>query len=359
MMFFANYNKEMNDIRHISSQELVDFLLNNGEKKFRAAQIEEWLWKKGARSFDEMTNLSVALRQKLQENFTFLHADIATCVQSSDGTAKFIFGLHDGKQVEGVLIPSGQRVTACISSQVGCALKCAFCATGTMGFIRNLHSTEIFDQFMLMDQKAQELYSQNITNIVYMGMGEPLMNYENVMASIQRITAPTGPGLSPSRITLSTVGIAAGIKRLADDGFKPDIALSLHCADEMKRRLRMPVTEHQTFAMLQDALVYLHEKTGKRITIEYLMLKDWNDSVEDARKLFRFCLPFPVKINLIEYNATESGYEKSPEANVKHFMEFLESKNMVVNMRHSRGKDIDAACGQLVRKAESTKQKAL
>ena len=214
----------MNDIRHISSQELVDFLLNNGEKKFRAAQIEEWLWKKGARSFDEMTNLSVALRQKLQENFTFLHADIATCVQSSDGTAKFIFGLHDGKQVEGVLIPSGQRVTACISSQVGCALKCAFCATGTMGFIRNLHSTEIFDQFMLMDQKAQELYSQNITNIVYMGMGEPLMNYENVMASIQRITAPTGPGLSPSRITLSTVGIAAGIKRLADDGFISAVA---------------------------------------------------------------------------------------------------------------------------------------
>lgn len=340
----------MNDIRHISSQELTDFLLQIGEKKFRQKQIEEWLWKKGVGSFDEMTNVSAALRQKLQENFTFLHTEIAMKVQSSDGTAKFLFALHDGKQVEGVLIPSGQRVTACISSQVGCALKCAFCATGTMGFIRNLHFTEIFDQFILMNNQAQELYNQSITNIVYMGMGEPLMNYENVMESIRLITSPTGPGLSPSRITLSTVGITNGIKRLADDGFKPDVALSLHCADELKRELRMPVTKHHNFAKLQEALAYLHEKTGKRITIEYLMLKDWNDSVEDARKLFRFCLPFPVKINLIEYNATESGYEKSPEENVKRFVDFLESKNMVVNIRHSRGKDIDAACGQLVRK---------
>lgn len=340
----------MNDIRQISAQELTDFLLQNGEKKFRQKQIEEWLWKKGVGSFDEMTNVSAALRQKLQENFSFLHTEIAMKVQSSDGTAKFLFALHDGKQVEGVLIPSGQRVTACISSQVGCALKCAFCATGTMGFIRNLHFTEIFDQFILMNNQAQELYNQNITNIVYMGMGEPLMNYENVMESIRLITSPTGPGLSPSRITLSTVGITHGIKRLADDGFKPDVALSLHCADELKRALRMPVTKHHNFAQLQEALTYLHEKTGKRITIEYLMLKDWNDSVEDARKLFRFCLPFPVKINLIEYNATESGYEKSPEENVKRFVDFLESKNMVVNIRHSRGKDIDAACGQLVRK---------
>lgn len=340
----------MTDIRHISSQELTDFLLQNGEKKFRQKQIEEWLWKKGVGSFDEMTNVSAALRQKLQENFNFLHTEIAMKVQSSDGTAKFLFGLHDGRQVEGVLIPSGQRVTACISSQVGCALKCSFCATGTMGFIRNLHFSEIFDQFILMNNQAQELYNQTITNIVYMGMGEPLMNYENVMESIRLITSPTGPGLSPSRITLSTVGITNGIKRLADDGFKPDVALSLHCADELKRSLRMPVTKHHGFAKLQEALAYLHEKTGKRITIEYLMLKDWNDSVEDARKLFRFCLPFPVKINLIEYNSTESGYEKSPEENVKRFVEFLESKNMVVNIRHSRGKDIDAACGQLVRK---------
>lgn len=339
------------DIRHVSSQNLATFIESIGEKKFRATQIEEWLWKKGARSFDEMSNLSAALREKLKENFSFLCAEIETMVQSKDGTAKFIFSLHDKRQVEGVLIPADNRVTACISSQVGCPLKCSFCATGTMGFIRNLHSSEIFDQFLLMNKKAQELYGQSITNIVYMGMGEPLLNYESVMRSINWITSPKGQGLSPARITLSTVGIAAGIKRLADDGFKPDIALSLHCADEVKRRRLMPVTEHQTFEMLQEALAYLYEKTGKRITIEYLMLKNWNDSLADAKKLHAFCRPFPVKINLIEYNATDSGYEKSPEANMRAFIDFLESKNMIVNVRHSRGKDIDAACGQLVRKS--------
>lgn len=340
----------MKDIRHTTVDELTEFLLQHGEKKFRAGQIQEWLWKRGAQSFAEMTNLSVALRQLLEQNFTFLHTEIARRVQSTDGTAKYLFKLHDDRQVEGVLIPSGNRVTACISSQVGCALKCAFCATGTMGFTRNLHASEIFDQFMLMNREAEQLYGHAISNIVYMGMGEPLMNYENVMESVRLITDPAGPGLSPSRITLSTVGIASGIRRLADDGFKPEVALSLHCADELKRSLRMPITRSNNFAMLQDALRYLHEKTGKRVTIEYLMLKDWNDSVEDARKLFRFCLPFPVKINLIEYNATESGYEKSPEENMQRFVAFLESKNMVVNIRHSRGQDIDAACGQLVRK---------
>ncbi|MBQ7549931.1 MAG: 23S rRNA (adenine(2503)-C(2))-methyltransferase RlmN [Bacteroidales bacterium] len=340
------------DIRHTTAQNLSSFIESIGEKKFRCAQIDEWLWKKGARSFDEMSNLPVTLREQLKSNFTFLTSGIAAMVQSKDGTAKFVFNLHDKRQVEGVLIPSDNRVTACISSQVGCPLKCAFCATGTMGFVRNLHSSEIFDQFLLMNKKSQELYNQNITNIVYMGMGEPLLNYESVIRSVQWITSPKGQGLSPSRITLSTVGIASGIKRLADDGFKPEIALSLHCADELKRRRLMPVTESQNFEMLQDALVYLHEKTGKRITIEYLMLKNWNDSLADAKKLFAFCRPFPVKINLIEYNATQSGFEKSNEETVREFIAFLESKNMIVNVRHSRGKDIDAACGQLVKKVK-------
>lgn len=347
--FAAAKIETMEDIRHISKQKLTKFIEETGEKKFRVAQIEEWLWKKGARGFDEMTTLSLALRQKLAENFVFLRTEIAERVLSSDGTSKYIFALHDGRKVEGVLIPADSRVTACISSQVGCPLGCKFCATGTMGFARNLHASEIFDQFILMNRQAEELYGRHITNIVYMGMGEPLLNYENVMLSIERITSPSGQGLSPSRITLSTVGIAHGIRRLADDGFKPEVALSLHCADEVKRAERMPVTEHQTFEMLQDALSYLHQKTGKRITIEYLMLNHWNDSVSDAKKLFHFCRAFPVKINLIEYNDTQAGYEKSPEAHVKSFIDFLESKNMVVNMRHSRGKDIAAACGQLVK----------
>ena len=340
----------MEDIRHITPQKLVRFLEEIGEKKFRATQIEEWLWKKGAGSFDEMTNLSAPLRQKLSENFSFLNTVIDRKVQSSDGTAKFIFRLHDGREIEGVLIPTETRVTACISTQVGCAMGCKFCATGTMGFARNLHFSEIFDQYLLMNRAAQELYNLSISNIVYMGMGEPLLNYDNVMRSVDLLTSPKFQGLSPSRITLSTVGIAKGIKQLADDGFKPEVALSLHCADELKRRERMPVTEHQTFEMLQEALTYLYEKTGKRITIEYLLLKNWNDSVADAKKLHRFCRNFPVKINLIEYNATGTEYQKSPEANVRAFIDFLESKNMVVNVRRSRGQDIDAACGQLVKK---------
>lgn len=339
----------MNDLRYITSDELATFLVENGEKKFRLGQIEDWLWKKGAQNLDEMRNISTDLKKKLQGNFTFFNTQVETMVQSQDGTAKFIFLLHDGQRIEGVLIPTETRVTACISSQVGCALRCSFCATGTMGFIRNLHFTEIFDQFILMNRKSQELYNQTITNIVYMGMGEPLMNYENVMRSIDLLTSPKGQGLSPSRITLSTVGISMGIRRLADDGFKPDLALSLHCADEVKRRRLMPVTEHQTFEMLQDSLQYFHQKTGKRITIEYLLLKNWNDSINDAKRLFHFCRPIPVKINLIEYNPTDSGFEKSPEEHVRRFVDFLESKNLIVNIRHSRGQDIAAACGQLVK----------
>lgn len=340
----------MEDIRHISSAKLEHCMQELGEKKFRTKQIEEWLWMKGARSFDEMTNLSLALRKKMADNFVFLRTEIDQYVQSSDGTAKFIFSLHDGRKIEGVLIPTATRVTACISTQVGCAMGCKFCATGTMGFTRNLHYSEIFDQFILMNKKAQELYNLCITNIVYMGMGEPLLNYDNVKESIRLLTSEKGQALSPSRITLSTVGIAKGIKQLADDGFKPEVALSLHCADELKRREKMPITEHQTFDMLQDALSYLYEKTGKRITIEYLLIKNWNDTLNDAKKLHHFCRYFPVKINLIEYNSTGTTYEKSPEENVKNFINFLESKNMVVNVRHSRGQDIEAACGQLIKK---------
>lgn len=339
----------MEDIRFCSETDRFKFILQIGEKKFRASQIEEWLWKKGVRSFDEMTNLSVSLRQTLQTHFTFKQTRIGNDVQSADKTMKFIFQLHDERQVEGVLIPSGDRVTACISSQVGCPLRCTFCATGTMGFVRNLEACEIFDQFILMNQESIHVFGRPITNIVYMGMGEPLLNYDNVWQSLQWITSPKGQGLSPSRITVSTVGISTGIIQLADDNFKADLALSLHCADERKRLKMMPVTAKHSLSELQKSLSYFYAKTNKRITIEYLLLKDWNDSQEDAQKLFSFCKPFPVKINLIEYNATDSQFEKSPIQNLNRFVDFLQSKNMVVNVRHSRGKDIAAACGQLVR----------
>ena len=315
----------MNDIRNIKFDQLVSFLQGNGEKPFRAKQIWTWLWKRGAGSFDEMTDLSVGLRAKLQENFTFHRAEIAGEVQSSDKTTKFLLKFHDGKMVEGVLIPSKERVTACLSTQIGCPLHCAFCATGTMGFIRNLHYSEVIDEYVLLNNRAHEIYNQHITNIVFMGMGEPLLNFDNMMTAVDILTGKDYFGLSPARITLSTAGIIKGIKALADRGL-PD---------------------------LQSALAYYHEKTGERITIEYLLLSKVNDSEKAAEQLARFCRPFPVKINIIEYNSTsDSLFHKSDPMRRSAFIAVLERCNMVVNIRLSKGQDIAAACGQLVRENE-------
>lgn len=340
----------MKDIRDITVDELKSFFVQAGEKPFRAKQIHEWLWKKGVGSFDEMTNIGKAIQEKLKEAFSFQRARIEVEAKSSDQTVKFGFRLHDDKMIEGVLIPSGQRVTACVSTQVGCAMHCAFCATGQMGFIRNLHFSEIFDQFILMNQKAQEYYGNPISNIVYMGMGEPLLNYSNVIKSIDLLTSTEGQGLSPQRITLSTAGIIEGIRKLADTSFKPGLAISLHSADPKKRIHLMPVTEHNPLDKLQEVLKYYHQKTGERVTFEYLLLNGINDSQRDAEVLANYCRAFPVKINLIEFNATDSPFQQSDPENVRKFIQFLESRNMVVNLRRSRGKDIAAACGQLVKK---------
>lgn len=340
----------MEDIRNISLTQLEDFLLSKSEKKFRAKQIWTWLWQKGIGSFDEMTNVSQALRTQLSENFTFHRAVIAQEAHSKDKTVKFAFRFWDGKMVEGVLIPSNGRVTACVSSQVGCPLRCSFCATGTMGFIRNLHYSEIVDEYVLMDNRARELYGNGITNIVFMGMGEPLLNFDNVMTAIDKITDPNGWGLSPTRITLSTAGIVRGIKQLADHNFPCGLAVSLHSADPTIRSIIMPVTEHNSLHDLQAALLYYHQKTGDRITFEYLLLSKLNDSKQAAEKLARFCRPFPVKINIIEYNETEDGlYHRSYPNQREEFINYLQNCNMVVNVRQSRGQDIDAACGQLIK----------
>lgn len=340
----------MDDIRNISNGQLEDFLLSIGEKKFRAKQIWSWLWQKGVGSFDEMTNISAALREQLAAHFSFRRAEIAQEAQSRDNTAKFAFRYYDNALVEGVLIPSGDRVTACISSQVGCPLKCSFCATGSMGYIRNLHYSEIVDEYVLMDTRARELYGNGITNIVFMGMGEPLLNFDNVMTAIDKLTAKDGWGLSPTRITLSTAGIVKGIKALADRNFPCGLAVSLHSADPLIRSHIMPVTEHNTLHDLQAALVYYHQKTGERITFEYLLLSKVNDTRQDAEKLARYCRPFPVKINIIEYNETEDGlYHRSYPNQREEFIDYLKSCNMVVNVRQSRGQDIAAACGQLVK----------
>jgi 23S rRNA (adenine2503-C2)-methyltransferase len=350
------------DIREISSEKLLEFLQQHNEKPFRAKQLHDWLWKKNVASFEEMYNIPKNLQEKLNNNFSFLQTVIEKEVVSSDKTMKLLFRLFDGEQIEGVLIPSQGRVTACLSSQVGCALKCSFCATGTLGFKRNLHFWEIIDQYVLVNRRATEVFGIPISNIVLMGMGEPLLNYDNVLKAIEILTSTNGNGLSPSRITLSTVGIIAGIRRLADDGFKANLAVSLHVADNSKRSLLIPVNQSNPLQELQNTLRYYVEKTNQRITIEYVLLHNINDSLDDAEKLCRFCKAFPVKINIIEYNATDISdvrrkFQSTPDYTQFHpttsekksaFVAHLESKNLIVNVRQSRGKDIAAACGQLV-----------
>ena len=337
----------MKDIRHITEEELEKFIKNIGEKPFRTKQIKEWLWKKGSHSFDEMANLSLSLRQKLTDTFTFHQLSIAKNVKSSDGTEKMLFRLSDSHLVEGVLIPTSNRVTACISSQVGCPLQCRFCATGQGGYVRNLHFSEIYDQFLLMNQQSLLSFQKGISNIVFMGMGEPLLNYENVKQTILLLTSPHGQGWSPTRITLSTVGIVDKIQQLAEDLPNVGLAISLHTADPQKRLQLMPVTATNSLPKLQEALVNYVRKTNHRVSIEYLLLGNLTDSLQDADQLLRFCKPFPVKINLIQYNATDSIFLKSTLEKTETFANYLISKNLIVTIRQSRGEDIAAACGQL------------
>lgn len=336
------------DIRNLSAGQIVDFILSIGEKEFRARQINSWLWEKSVSSFDEMSNLSVDLRKKLEEHFVIRAVKIAEIQTSDDNTLKIAFELFDGLITEGVLIPADSRITACISSQVGCALGCHFCATGQMKLKRDLRHDEIYDQVALLRRLALEKFGQPLSNIVMMGMGEPLLNYENVKKAIYYITTEDGLGISPKRITLSTSGITSGIKQLANDNVKYNLAVSLHVANQLKRNSIMPVSKANPLRELTDALKYFYQKTGSRITFEYLLLKDFNDTLNDAKELAAFCRNIPCKVNLIEYNPVEgSGFERSPETNVRMFTAYLESRNLVVNIRQSRGKDINAACGQL------------
>lgn len=339
------------DIRALSLEELKALFIQNGEQVFRAKQVYEWLWKKSARTFDEMTNLSKATRELLHTNFAINAVAVDDMQISNDRTIKNAFKLYDGKIVEGVLIPSNTRMTACVSSQVGCSLTCKFCATGRLERLRNLNADEIYDQVVLIKKQAEERYKTPLTNIVYMGMGEPLLNYKNVMDSITKITSPEGLNMSPQRITVSTAGVAKMIKKLADDGVKFNLALSLHAANDNKRNYIMPINESNSLEALAEALKYFYEKTGTRITFEYIAFKDFNDGLEDAKELAEFCKNVPCKLNIIEYNPIDEGeFKQTTPERLNAFVNFLESKNLVVNVRRSRGKDIDAACGQLANK---------
>ncbi len=347
-----------NNIRDIDSEALLNFVLGTGEPKFRAKQVEEWLWKKGVHSFESMKNISQKLTTALAEEFFIDGLKISDTQKSKDGTVKIAFTTFDGYVTEGVLIPTETRVTACISSQVGCSLACKFCATGKLKLMRNLSAGEIYDQVKILTDLSQEHFQQNLTNIVFMGMGEPLLNYNNVLKGSERICSEMGLGISPRRITISTAGIAKMIKKLGDDETKLNLALSLHAANDEKRNKIMEINETNNLETLAESLRYFHEKTGARVTFEYIIFKDFNDTLHDARELATFCKNVPVKINIIEYNPIDDGeFQQADAEKVSKFAEFLESLNLIVNVRRSRGKDIDAACGQLANKNKSIQLK--
>jgi 23S rRNA (adenine2503-C2)-methyltransferase len=298
-----------------------------------------------------MTNLSLELRNKLHSKFFIDALRVSDEQVSKDRTIKCAFEIEKNKVVEGVLIPTSSRMTACISSQVGCSLACTFCATGRLKLLRNLSPGEIFDQVVYLKNQAENRYQTALTNIVYMGMGEPLLNYKNVLKSIDYLTSTDGLGISPRRITVSTAGIAKMIKKLGDDEVKFNLALSLHAANDEKRNKIMEINETNSLDELQEALQYFHEKTGTRVTFEYIIFKDFNDSIRDAAELAEFAKCVPCKVNIIEYNPIDGGeFQQAESHKVDAFAKFLEERNMIVNVRRSRGKDIDAACGQLANK---------
>jgi len=336
------------DIREASPVEISSFIAASGEKAFRANQLYEWLWVKGARSFDEMSSLPKTFRDTLQEHFEFRSLQTEIEQQSRDKTVKSAFRLSDGHLVEGVLIPSPDRVTACISTQVGCAMNCGFCATGAMGFTRNLSAGEIFDQFSILNRRSIDFFGIPLSNLVVMGMGEPFLNFDNLMAAMGHICDPKGINFSPTRITVSTIGIAEGIRAFADAGTKINLSISLHTANENLRTDMMPASKKHNMSRLRDAIRYYHSKTGMRITYEYILFGGLNDSPEHAQALAEFCKISPCKINIIEYNSTgNKRFTFSPVENRDAFVAFLETKNLIVNIRRSKGRDIDAACGQL------------
>lgn len=343
--------QQKKDIRKTSIEDIKKFLVEHGEKPFRATQIQEWLWKKSAQSFEEMTNISSSTRQMLAENYCINGVVVDKKQVSADRTIKSTFKLFDGNIVEGVLIPTSDRMTACVSSQVGCSLSCKFCATGYMERKRNLDAAEMYDQVVQIRNQAEEHYNIPLTNIVYMGMGEPLLNYNSVIESIERITSPAGLNMSPSRITVSTAGIAKMIKKLGDDEVKFNLALSLHAANDTKRNQIMPINESNTLEVLGEALKYYYSKTKNPVTYEYIVFKDFNDEIIDAEELYQFTKNVPCKVNIIEYNPiAEADFVNTNEDKLARFGRHLEKKGVRVVIRRSRGKDIDAACGQLAGK---------
>ena len=342
------------DIRHLREGKLGEWLKAQGQTRFREKQILEWIWQRGVVDFEEMSNLPKSLRESLAADFEIRPIVEDRRQESADGTIKTRFRLFDGHLIESVLIPvpEDERFTVCVSSQVGCSLTCSFCATGRMDRVRNLDAGEIVDQVRLVNEQCIETFGRPLTNIVYMGMGEPLLAYKQVMESIDHITSETGLGMSPRRITVSTAGIAKMIRKMADDSSRVNLALSLHAADDEKRDSIMPINEHNNLEVLMDAIEYFYRNTKGRISYEYIAFDGFNDSIDDAKNLSRLCTRFPVKVNIIEYNPIGGDFSmiKSSEDRINNFARYLRDQGIMVTVRRSRGKDIDAACGQLANK---------
>lgn len=340
------------DIRALTKEQLRDFFISEGDKSFRGNQVYEWLWQKSAHSFDAMTNLSKETRQMLEDNFVINHIKVDQMQRSKDGTIKNAVRLHDGLIVESVLIPTSSRTTACVSSQVGCSLDCKFCATSRLKRMRNLNPDEIYDQVVAIDNESRLYFDRRLSNIVFMGMGEPLMNYNNVLKAIDKITSPEGLGMSPRRITVSTSGVPKMIRKMADDEVKFKLAVSLHSAIDEIRTSIMPFNAKFTLADLREALEYWYRKTKSLITYEYVIWQGINDSQKDVDALVDFCKFAPSKVNLIEYNPIDDGvFQQASDKAIDMYTDTLERNGITVTVRRSRGKDIDAACGQLANKS--------
>jgi len=339
------------DIRSLTKEQLQDFFVSKGEKAFRGKQVYEWLWSKSAHDFSDMTNISKEIREMLDENFVINHTEIHQMQTSKDGTIKNAVRLFDGLVVESVLILTQSRTTACVSCQVGCSLDCKFCATARLKRMRNLNPDEIYDQVVTIDRQSRKNHNRPLSNIVFMGMGEPLMNYNNVMKAIDKITSDEGLGMSPKRITVSTSGVSKMIKKMADDEVKFKLAVSLHSAIEEIRNEIMPFTKNFPLTELKEALQYWYSKTKSKVTYEYVIWKGINDDKKSVEALVKLCKHVPCKVNLIEYNPIDDGvFQQASDSTIDHYIQALEKADIVVKVRRSRGKDIDAACGQLANK---------
>lgn len=340
------------DIRTLTKEQLREFFVKQGDKAFRGNQVYEWLWQKSAHSFEDMTNVSIETRAMLEEHFVINHIQVDTMQRSNDGTIKNAVRLHDGLIVESVLIPTSTRTTACVSSQVGCSLDCKFCATARLKRMRNLNPDEIYDQVVAIDNESKQYFNRPLSNIVFMGMGEPLMNYNNVIKAIDKITSDEGLGMSPKRITVSTSGVPKMIKKMADDEVKFNLAVSLHSAIDEVRTSIMPFNDNFPLDDLREALEYWYAKTKRKISYEYVVWKGINDTQKDIDALVKFCKYVPSKVNIIEYNPIDDGeFQQASSDALDNYIAALEKNRIVVNVRRSRGKDIDAACGQLANKS--------